>query len=375
MRAMSFVLGLAIQTIPVWASQAAAPLQQSITISFGLAAGGESVDCGHDLKGVGKQKVDAKLHDARVYISTPALIDGTGKEVPIELEKNDWQYANVALLNFAGKTGSCNGMSALNDSIKGTVPPGRYRGLSFIVGVPSFVKGDDGKDVVLNHSNFATAPAPLDIQAMAWNWQAGRKFMKIEVDPAGGVTRQPSTPKTARLASNETPAPGASDANARPDIVKSSDIVKLDAAKSDPSKSMEPSAAEPTKLNPDGTITVATWMLHLGSTGCKGDPLTGEITSCASANRISARLASFDPEKQRVILDLGSLLSETDLNRDWGGATGCMSAPSDPECGPIFEKLGLNLKETAVDANDAGKPSKNGSQIFRAETKHIEQKK
>lgn len=369
MRARSFALGLAILAAPVWTSQAASPAKQSITISFGLTAGGGSVDCGHDLKGLGRQKVDAKLHDARFYISAPTLIDRTGKEVPIELEKSDWQYANVALLNFAGKAGSCNGMSALNDSIKGTVPPGRYRGLSFIVGVPSLIKGDDGKDVVLNHSNFATAPAPLDIQAMAWNWQAGRKFMKIEVDPTGGVTRQPLPPKQARLASNEVLAPGASDANAKPDIAKS------DAAKSDRGKAMEPSPADAAKLNPDGTITVVTWTLHLGSTGCKGDPLTGEITSCASANRVPVRLESFDPEKQRVILDLGSLLSETDLNRDWGGATGCMSAPSDPECGPIFEKLGLNLKETDVDANDAGKPSKNGSQLFRVETKHIEQKK
>jgi uncharacterized repeat protein (TIGR04052 family) len=373
MRKMSFALGLATLAIPVWASLAASPTKQSITISFGLAAGGESVDCGHDLKGLGRKKVDAKLHDARFYISAPALIDRTGKEVPIELEKSDWQYANVALLNFVGKAGSCNGMSALNDSVKGTVPPGRYRGLSFIVGVPSLIKGDDGKDVVLNHSNFATAPAPLDIQAMAWNWQAGRKFVKIEVDPAGGVTRQPPTPKTARLASNDAPAP--SDASAKPDMIKPSDIVKSDAAKSDPGKSMEPGPAEPTKHNPDGTITVATWMLHLGSTGCKGDPLTGEITSCASANRMSVRLASFDPDKQRVVLDLGSLLSETDLNQDGGGATGCMSAATDPECEPIFEKLGLNLKETAVDVNDAGKPSKSGSQIFRAETKHIEQKK
>ena len=41
----------------------------------------------------------------------------------------------------------------------------------------------DGKTVALNHSAMETAPPPLDIAAMAWNWQAGRKFMLIEVDP------------------------------------------------------------------------------------------------------------------------------------------------------------------------------------------------
>lgn len=357
MRIVSFALGLAVAAVPVWAAQAASPAKQPVAISFALTAGGKSVDCGHDIKGLGTRRIDAKLHDARFYISAPALIDKAGREVPIELERNDWQYANTALLNFADKTGDCKGMSTLNDSIKGSVPPGRYQGFTFVVGVPSVVAGDDGKDVVLNHSNFATAPAPLDIQSMAWNWLAGRKFVKIEIDPDGGVTRQPLPPRPAKAAALEAASTGASDAS----------------AKSDPAK-MDP--AEATKVNADGTITVGTWMLHLGSTGCKGDPLTGDITSCASANRAPVRFATFNPEKQRVVLDLETLFSGVDLNRDGGGATGCMSAAVDPECQPIFEKLGINLQETGPDANDAGKPSKGGVQIFRAESKiHVESKK
>jgi uncharacterized repeat protein (TIGR04052 family) len=359
MRKVSFALGLAIAVAPILQSRAApAPKKNPVSISFGLRAGGKSVDCGQNIVGLGTKKVAAKLHDARFYIAAPALIDKTGKEVPIELEKNDWQYANVALLNFADKSNGCQGMSALNDTIKGLAPPGRYRGFSFIVGVPSLIKGNDGKEIVLNHSNFATAPAPLDIQSMAWNWQAGRKFIKIEVDPEGGVTRPPLPPRQAKLASNDAPSAGASDAHA-----------KSDAAQSVPGKAIGAAQREVTKVNSDGTITVVTWMLHLGSTGCKGDPLTGDITSCTSANRIPVRFASFNPEKQQIILDLGSLLSGTDLNRDEGAATGCMSGPTDPECGPIFERLGLNLKETAVDENDGGKPSKVGSQIFHLESK------
>jgi uncharacterized repeat protein (TIGR04052 family) len=332
MRVKSFALGAAIVAIPIWTSQAASPAKQPVVISFAMFASGQTVDCDHDLKGLGTNKGGAKLHDARFYISAPALIDSGGAEVPIELEKNDWQHANVALLNFAGKSGACKGMSSLNDRIAGTAPPGDYRGFSFVVGVPATAKGDDGKDVSLNHSNFATAPAPLDIQAMSWNWQAGRKFMKIEVDPDGGVTRPPFLPAPGK----EPPAP---------------------------------SNAASEKTNADGTITVTTWMLHLGSTGCKGDAITGGIVSCSGANRIPVKFATFNPAKQRVVLDLGTLFSGVDLNHDAGASTGCMSGAADPECGPIFEKLGLNLQDTAPGANDAGKPSARGSEIFHVESK------
>ncbi|WP_371441460.1 MbnP family protein [Methylosinus sp. R-45379] len=59
----------------------------------------------------------------------------------------------------------------------GGVPAGKYKGLVFTVGVPSLAKDAQGNDVALNHSNLATAPAPLDVQGMNWGWQAGRKFI------------------------------------------------------------------------------------------------------------------------------------------------------------------------------------------------------
>nr|WP_256388641.1 MbnP family protein [Methylosinus sp. R-45379] len=43
--------------------------------------------------------------------------------------------------------------------------------------MPSLAKDAQGNDVALNHSNLATAPAPLDVQGMNWGWQAGRKFI------------------------------------------------------------------------------------------------------------------------------------------------------------------------------------------------------
>lgn len=349
MRSTSIVIGLAIAAFAA-ASQAAAPGKQPVVITFGLTAGGKPADCGHDISGLGSTNVNAKLREASLYISAPALIDRNGKATPIELTRNDWQYANVALIDFEDKTGSCRGTKGANVTLTGVVPPGRYQGVSFVVGVPSLARGDDGKEIALNHSNFATAPAPLDIQSMSWNWQAGRKFIKIEIAPDGGVVRPPMPARPPRMAST-----GASSDAAPPRAMDSAD------------KPDQP--PEPVQTNADGTITVGTWMLHLGSTGCKGDPLTGKIVSCASPNRVPVTIANFDPSKQRVVLDLQSLLATVDLNRDKGGATGCMSGAADPECAPLFEKLGLNLKESAPDANDAGKPAKDGTKIFRTEAK------
>lgn len=319
--------------------------RQPVAIRFALTAGDQPVECGRDIAGLGTGGRPAQLRDARFYISAPALIDAAGREVPIELEQNDWQYANLALLDFENKTGKCNGTADLNDTIKGSVPRGRYKGISFVVGVPSVVQDKDGKDVVLNHSNFATAPAPLDLQSMSWNWQAGRKFIKIEVDPEGGVTRPPLKPKGPADAAN---GPGAAPDGGAP--------VMADAPKT-----------APLRVNEDGTITVSTWMLHLGSTGCRGDAVKGEIASCANPNRIPVRLASFDSARQRVALDLKALFAGIDLGKDKGFSTGCMSGPADPECAPMFDNLGLRLKETAPDANDAGQSTGAPTKIFRAE--------
>jgi len=317
--------------------------RQQVAIRFALSAGDQPVECGREIAGLGTGGQPAQLHDARFYIASPALIDAAGHEIPIELEQNDWQYANLALIDFENKTGKCIGSADVNDTIKGSVPRGRYKGMSFVVGVPSVIQDKDGKDVVLNHSNFATAPAPLDLQSMTWNWQAGRKFIKIEVDPEGGVTRPPPPPKNAAAGA---PAGDKSD--------------------SPPMMADAPKTA-PLRVNADGTITVSTWMLHLGSTGCRGDAVKGEITSCTNPNRVPVKLASFDPARQRVVLDLKPLFAGIDLGRDQGFSTGCMSGPADPECAPMFENLGIRLKETAPDANDAGQASGAQTKIFRAE--------
>ncbi|MCR6651720.1 MAG: metallo-mystery pair system four-Cys motif protein [Cellvibrionaceae bacterium] len=254
---------------------------QPVTIAFELVANGHSARCGAPLGALGRDAKRATLRDARFYVQDVALVQADGRRTPIALTPNDWQNDQVALLDFEDATGTCaGGTPATNTVVTGKVPAGRYTGLAFTVGVPPS----------LNHTSTELEGAPLDIAAMGWSWQAGRKFAKIEIDPEGGVT-------------------------------------KLDRSRS------------------------ASWYVHLGSSGCTGNPVTGQTVSCLRSNRLPVVLEQFDPDTQRVELDLGSLFKSTRLSEDRGGAVGCMSGPTDPECGPIFERLGLSLDSGEPDAS------------------------
>lgn len=284
------------------AAQAAGGMMQPVAVAFAITADGKQAGCGAPLADIGSGHLTAKLHEARLYVYGFKLIDSKGKRTPIALTQNEWQYGDVALLDFkdarGGNAPCTEGNPAKNTTIVGAAPAGSYVGLEFSVGAPveTIV---DGKPVPINHSNVETAAPPLDVVGMAWNWQAGRRFVTLEVDP---------------------PSP----------------VIKADGSKT------------------------RSWMVHIGSTGCKGNPATGEIVSCAHENRFSVVLDRFDAKKQRVEFDFTRLFEKSDITVDKGGAVGCMSALDDPECPAIFEALGLNLADTAPGANDAGKQTKPG---------------
>lgn len=268
---------------------------KDISIQFAAKAGTQNVQCGSPITGLGVNGVSAELHDLRVYFSEIALIDDKGNAVPLALETNDWQNKEVALVDLENGAGACAdaGTAAMNTQIKGTVPAGTYKGIKLTVGVPG----------VLNHSDYAIATKPMDVQALAWSWQMGRKFAQIELNPTGGVAR---------------PAPAA----------------------------------------PGNTFYV-----HLGATGCVGNPVTGETVSCARPNRMAFQLDAFDSATQRIVLDLASLLAGSDVSRDGGGAPGCMAGATDPECAPIYQALKLDL--TTGQPVDGGR----GQTAFRVEAK------
>lgn len=59
-------------------------------------------------------------------------------------------------------------------------------------------------------------------------------------------------------------------------------------------------------------------------------------------------LTAFDPAKSKIVVDYAAVVAGSDLSKNAGGAPGCMSGPMDPECDPIFQRLGLSVKDAST---------------------------
>lgn len=153
-----------------------------VTIRFAAMMGEQPAACGMIYEGVGSESSTISLNDFRFFVSNVRLVNMAGEEVPVELTQDGlWQYENVALLDFEDGTGMCSeaGNAETNDKVVGTVPEGEYMGIVFDLGVP----------FELNHLDTTTAPAPLNVPAMWWNWRFGYKFVRIDMQ-----TPQSQTP-------------------------------------------------------------------------------------------------------------------------------------------------------------------------------------
>ncbi len=260
------------------------PATMPVSINFDLLANGGVAKCGTPISGLGSKGTTADLKDARFYVSNINLIDVNGKQVPVTLTANDWQNEQVSLISLIDGTGTACGSTTLptNAVVVGTVPGAAYTGISYEIGVPE----------TLNHSDYAAAAKPLNVAAMAWSWTSGRKFLKLELNPQGGVN-------VVRTNTTTTPATTT-------------------------------------------TSNAATWNLHLGSGGCTTNATTGSY-SCTNANRMQVKLANFDYTKQKISLDLNALFAGSDLTTDTAGAAGCMSGTTDDECKAIFNAFKIDL--------------------------------
>ncbi|MEZ5079839.1 MAG: metallo-mystery pair system four-Cys motif protein [Thermoleophilia bacterium] len=143
----------------------------------------------------------------------------------------------------------------------------------------------------LNHTDTVTAPAPLNLASMTWSWQTGRKFAKIEVTDPDGAT---------------------------------------------------------------GSWPMKTFNVHLGSTGCFGNPAGGDTVNCMNSNRMSIMLRRFNPARQKVLVDLQQLLRGNDITQNRAGASGCMSGPTDPECEAVFEAMDINWLTSGLGTGTSG---------------------
>lgn len=155
----------------------ASAADQLVSIQFRAVAGTDELACGKSFSNIGTTKSTITPRDFRFYVHNVRLLDEAGKEVPVDLKQDEkWQLDNVALLDFENATGACrNGTPDTNDRVTGSVPQGRYRGLRFTLGVP-FEK---------NHTDLTKMPPPLNLTALAWVWNAGRKFARLDFSSTG----------------------------------------------------------------------------------------------------------------------------------------------------------------------------------------------
>lgn len=254
----------------------------NLTIPFKAVAGTTEINCAATLFTLGNTGDSGKISDFAFYIHDVKLKTSDGKLVALTLTDNNFQdpQYGVALLDFQDRA-SCDSTAAAkvtNTSVTGTatIDISKVTGIDFIVGVPS----------AANHHNASVSRAPYNRAGLAWSWQSGHKFMRLDVKPTQGVT------------------------------------------KADTSK-------------------VATFNFHLGSTGCTGDATTGQVVSCTAPNRPTISLTqdfsvnSTTNKTSTVVLDYAKLIMGVNINLETGGAVGCMSGATDPECPAMFSNLGL----------------------------------
>lgn len=80
--------------------------------------------------------------------------------------------------------------------------------------------------------------------------------------------------------------------------------------------------------------------VHIGSTACEGDGRGN--AKCANSNRTEVDLP-FDPSGDTIVVNLANFLSNVNVEFNTPESPpGCMSAPNDPECEPVFAAAGLS---------------------------------
>jgi uncharacterized repeat protein (TIGR04052 family) len=175
-----FVLLLLAACTPNASDPTAAPIApaaagQPVTLRFAATVGDEIALCGETYAGIGTDDATVSFNDYRLYVSNIHLLAADGSAVPLVLEQDGlWQVDDVALLDFEDGSAGCatTGNAPLNGVVRGTAPEGDYTGVRFDLGVP----------FALNHQDVTSAPSPLNIAAMWWNWQGGYKFIRVDVE-------------------------------------------------------------------------------------------------------------------------------------------------------------------------------------------------
>ena len=120
----------------------------------------------------------AMAEELKFYVQHLDAIREDGQPVRIK---------DVALLDFAKSNKNSHGDNGITLALK--VPPGKYKGVRFRVGLDSLTNFSDPTRL--------SAESPLSVQTgMYWSWSTGYRFFvmegKVDASPAGGTA--PSAP-------------------------------------------------------------------------------------------------------------------------------------------------------------------------------------
>ncbi|MEM8637626.1 MAG: MbnP family copper-binding protein [Cyanobacteria bacterium P01_G01_bin.54] len=341
LRSPLLLLTPALLTVATTGPVAAQTPTQDITLQFQAQVGETPFTCGSTYSDLGRQNNTIAVTDFRFYISDVVLLTADGTAVPITLSQDgQWQYENVALLDFEDKTAACaNGTAETNTQVVGTVPVGDYQGLAFTLGIP----------FDLNHEDATLAPSPLNLTSMWWNWRGGYKFLRVDLAVADGM----AMPEAATPEPHHPEGSGHHHSHGSGD--KSGDHHHHHGG-------TEEGQGEPQQHESGdhghgghghdghgghdhgghGEQTGAGFLIHLGSTGCQMTGESQQPTHCHNPNRVAIAFPEFDPSHQVVIADLAALVAGNDLSLNAANTPpGCMSSPEDTDCEPLFEQLGI----------------------------------
>lgn len=257
--------------------------KKEITLKFKAMADNKDIECGKSYENIGIKKSKLSIMDFRVYLHNIRLIDEKGNEKKIEIEQDKKWHDGDLVL--------LDFENKKGDCSSGTSETHTEVKGSIEKGNYKGLKFTLGVPFDKNHQDVAKANSPLNLTSMFWVWNSGYKFARIDL-------------KTDKF--------------------------------------------------PQG------YFIHLGSTGCMnmevkhetghGDDAETPMTPpsmCKNPNRPEIVINDFNPDSNNIIMDLSSLLSNTDIDINTPNTpSGCMSGIDDPDCKGIMNNFGLDFVDT-----------------------------
>jgi uncharacterized repeat protein (TIGR04052 family) len=149
-----------------------------ITIRLQAMVGAVPFQCGQEYPGVGTSGARISASDFRFYVHNVRLVNARGDTVRVGMAPMaPWQDKDVSLVDFENGAATCaNGTPETHPEITVLAPAGQYRGVAFTMGVP-FAR---------NHGDLTTQGPPLSLSRLFWSWNAGYKFLRVDMRAAQG---------------------------------------------------------------------------------------------------------------------------------------------------------------------------------------------